>query len=352
MNRGQNQGSRVLKRAWLALCACVCIASLGGVAPATTGAQPATVQPQRAWENYFGVAILPSGRVVVVGDKGVIMTTGDQGQTWTRQQRQRGGKYYDLYSVAFTSDGARGWVVGDNGTIFRSDDGGMTWSEQKAPPGAEAALLKVAVADAQRACASGEHGVLLCTSDGGANWNLQKFQDFGFFDIAFSDANNVWAVGEFGTLLHTGDGGKSWQVRSGGDRMGKSDPYFGIVFGGGGNGLAVGLTGNALETNDGGKTWKAGALAIANRSYYTVAAVPERSGEFYAAGENGVAALITGGKASQVESGTSNAISAVAFSPRFAMSVGLLGTLLRSEDGGQHWQRLNTGGQALQTGAR
>jgi len=69
------------------------------------------------------------------------------------------------------------------------------------------------------------------------------------------------------------------------------------------------------------------------------------------AGENGVAALVTGGKASQVQSGTSNAITAVAFSPRLAMSVGLLGTLLRSEDGGQHWHMLNTGGQALQTGA-
>src|SRR5207253_9970501 len=176
--------------------------------------RPATPQPDRSWESYFGVAILPSGRAVVVGDKGVVMTTDNHGHTWTRQQFERNKKYYDLYSVAFTSDGSRGWVVGDNGTIFRSDDGGMSWTEQHVPPGANAALLQIAVADAQKVCIGGEHGVLLCTGDGGATWNLQKFRDIGFFDVVFSDPNNVWAVGEFATLLHSNDLGKSWQVKN------------------------------------------------------------------------------------------------------------------------------------------
>jgi photosystem II stability/assembly factor-like uncharacterized protein len=315
----------------------VAVVAFAGVAGAATVAQQSTMQPRRSWENYFGVTILPSGRAVVVGDKGVVMTTDDHGRTWSRQQLKRGKKYYDLYSVGFESAGLHGWTVGDNGTIFHTDDSGATWSQQPAPAGASIALLKVAAIDARKACASGEQGVILCTSDGGVIWNLQKFQDIGFFDIAFADANDGWAVGEFATVLQTNDGGKSWKVQSGGDRMGKSDPYFAIAFSGEHDGLAVGLIGSALESNDSGKTWKASDLSVENRSYYTVSAIPARTGEFYAAGEDGMGVLIARGRVSKVQSGTSNAITSVAFSPQFAIAVGLHGTLLRSDDGGQHW---------------
>ncbi len=348
MNRGQNWGVGWLKSVLGAMrCAGVLCAALAGVASATNAMQRAAPQPDRSWENYFGIAILPSGRAIVVGDKGVVMTTDDGGRTWTREPLRKGDKYYDLYSVAFTSEGLRGWIVGDNGVIFRTDDRGATWSEQKAPPGASGALLKIAVGDAQKACAGGEHGVILCTSDGGANWNLQKFDDIGFFDVVFTDPDNAWAVGEFATLLHSSDGGKNWKVQNGGE-MGKGDPYFALAFDGHA-GLAVGLIGDALETSDGGKTWRARQLPIEHRSLYAVAAVPARAGEFYAAGENGIAALIVGDQVTQVPSGVADAISAATFSPRFAMAVGLSGTLLRSDDGGRHWHSLIHKEQALQT---
>ena len=352
MNRGQNRGIEGLTPAWLTLCACVWFVALSGVAAATPGVQQPTAQPGRSWENYFGVAILPSGRAVVVGDKGVVMITDNQGQTWIRRQLKKGLKYYDLYSVAFAADGSSGWAVGDDGVIFHTDDQGATWSEQKTPAGVSGALMKVAVTGAQKACAAGEHGVIVCTSDGGANWNLQNFGDIGLFDLAFSDADNGWAVGEFETILHTGDGGRSWKVQAGGDRFKATDPYFAIAFGRGHDGLAVGLSGRALETSDGGKTWKPANLSIEHSSYYAIAAAPTRAGAFYVAGEDGVAALVAGAQLSQMQSGTSNAIAAIALSDRFAMAVGLSGTLLRSDDGGQHWNSLNNREQALQNRAQ
>jgi photosystem II stability/assembly factor-like uncharacterized protein len=324
------------------------LALLCSVAAATPDAPPATVQPERSWENYFGVAILPSGRTVVVGDKGVVMVTDNQGQTWTRRQLQKGPKYYDLYSVAFTADGSKGWLVGDSGVIFRSDDQGTSWNEQAAPAGATGALLKIALAGPQTACAGGEHGVIICTSDGGANWNLQKFGDICFFDLTFTDAQNGWAVGEFQTILHTGDGGKTWKILSGGDQMKAPDPYFAVAFGNPQDGLAVGLTGDATATSDGGKTWKPADLSIEHRSYYTVAAVPAHPDTFFAAGENGIGALIAGGQLSQLQTSTSNGITSAAFSDRFAMAVGLSGTLLLSSDGGQHWHSLNHQDEAFE----
>ena len=350
MNRGQYWGFGSLKMVWrVALFVGVLYTAAAGMVSASNGLKAAP-QPDRSWESYFGVVILPSGRVVVAGDKGVLMMTDDGGRTWSRQFLKKGPKYYDLYSVAFTPDTSRGWVVGDAGVIFRTDDRGTTWTEQKGPAGLNAALLKIAVFDAQRFCAGGEHGVLLCTSDGGANWNLQKFRDIGFFDIAFTDPNNIWAVGEFATLLHSGDGGKSWQVRSGGE-IGKGDPLFSIAFDGN-RGLAVGLIGTSLQTSDGGKTWQARELSIGHRSLYTVATVPSHASEFYAAGEQGLAVLITNGEVTPVPSGVADAIAASAFSPRFGIAAGLSGTLLRSDDGGRHWGSLLNKPQTLLTQAQ
>lgn len=337
--------------AWLVLCAFLCGTALSSTAAAAPDAPQATEQPARSWENYFGVAILPSGRAVVVGDKGVVMISDDQGKTWARRQLRQGVRYDNLYSVAFATDGASGWAVGDSGAIFHTTDGGATWSEQKTP--ATTALMTVAVIDAQKACAAGDHGNIVCTTDGGTTWNLHNAGgDIGIFDLIFTDAVNGWAVGEFQTMLHSNDGGATWKIALGGDRMKASDPYFAIAFGGGHDGLALGLSGAALQTSDGGGTWKPANIAIAQSSFYTVAALPARAGSYYAAGENGVAALVDGGQASQVQSGTSNAIAAIAFSDHFAMAVGLYGTLLISDDGGQHWHSLSNSELALQKQAQ
>ena len=298
----------------------------------------AVPQPDRSWESYYAVAILPSGRAVVAGDKGVVMATNDGGRTWTRQELKKGPKYFDLYSVAFSSDGSHGWVVGDDGVIFRTEDGGASWRALNGPPGLKSALLKVAVADAQHFCSGGEHGVLLCTSDGGATWNLQKFRDIAFFDVTYSDPNNVWAVGEFATLMHSTDGGKNWKVANGGE-IGKGDPLFSIAFDGQ-QGLAVGLIGSSLQTSDGGKSWQGHELPTGHRSLYTLSRVPSEAGAFYAAGETGFAVLINNGEVTQVPSGVADAIAASAFSSRMGLATGLSGTLIRSDDGGHHWRSL------------
>jgi len=303
----------------------------------------------RPWENYFGVAILPGDRAIVIGDKGVVMTSTDKGGTWTRIQLTKNSQYLDLYSVAFTPDGSRGWAVGDGGTIFRTDDRGTTWTLQSSA--ATSALLKIAVIDAQKACAVGEHGVVICTEDGGANWTVKKFEDLVFFDVVFTDPTHGWAVGEFSTTIRTTDGGKTWNIQTGGKRVVTFDPYFAIVFKSATDGLVLGLNGIDLQTTDGGNTWKAGTLPDQHRSFYAATTVPsDGSTIYYVGGEDGMTARVVDGKVIRTATVTSNSITSVAFSSSFGLAVGLSGTVMRTEDGGQNWSQLQ-GSRLVETRA-
>lgn len=343
MDRGQFLGSGGPGRGFIpAIVAGIWLLVSSSLALATQGGAQGQETTSRSWENYFGVTILPSNRVIVVGDKGVVMTSDDQGRIWTSHQLKKGYKFFDLYSVAFAPDGTTGWAVGDGGAIFRSSDKGSTWTLQ--PTTTSAALLKVAAIDAQKACAVGEHGAVGCTSDGGATWNLQTIKDLIYFDVAFADANNGWAVGEFKTTIHTVDGGKTWAVQSGGERSATADPYFAIAFENPTRGIVVGLNGNSIETANGGQTWQNQDLPNWHESLFAAAPLPsQKSDDFFAGGENGAIARIENGKASPVSSGTSNSITALAFSSHVGIAVGLGGTILRTEDGGASWQVLDGG---------
>jgi photosystem II stability/assembly factor-like uncharacterized protein len=194
MSRGQGAKMARSKLIWsLVLCASLWIGGWSTTPAVADDPKDGVGPASRPWENYFGVAILSNDRTVVVGDKGVVMTSTNRGATWTRIQLTKDSKYYDLYSLAFTPDGSRGWAVGDGGSVFRTDDRGATWTQQDSTQ--TAALLKVAVIDAQKACAVGEHGVVICTDDAGAHWNSQKFEDLVFFDVVFTDPTHGWAVG-------------------------------------------------------------------------------------------------------------------------------------------------------------
>jgi len=344
-------GAGALAAGLLALCAGLWLGFATGVARATPEeAQRKAVPINRSWENYFGVSILPSGRAIVVGDKGLVMTSDDQGKSWTHQQLRNGLTPFDLYSIAFTPDGGKGWIAGDGGSMYRTADQGKTWTLE--PTKTAAALMKVAVIDAQKACAVGEHGMVLCTTDDGATWNSQKFEDMVFFDVTFIDANNGWAVGEFETVINTVDGGKTWAIKNGGQRTLKADPYFAIAFTDTNRGLVLGLNGIDLKTNDGGKTWTPGTLADAPYSFY--AAIPQTtggSGDLYIVGVDGVTGRITQDKMTRTVSGASNSINSIALAPQFGLAVGLSGTMIKTTDNGQSWSGLN-GGDSTQARAQ
>jgi photosystem II stability/assembly factor-like uncharacterized protein/tetratricopeptide (TPR) repeat protein len=117
-----------------------------------------------------------------------------------------------------------GWLVGDGGLVLTTGDGGFTWT---APQGA---LPDAAVSDFDfRALAvhgshvwiAGAPGTcVLHSADGGQSWQLHRTgQTAPLRGLWFFDEHRGWAVGALGTILHTRDGGQSWRVqKSGGTR--------------------------------------------------------------------------------------------------------------------------------------
>ena len=84
-------------------------------------------------DAFYSVTSLPSGRWLVVGASGVLLTSDDNGKTWTRTQLAKiyPFSWLDLFSVRFAPDRVNGWISGEQGLVLRTTDGGKTWQKQQ-----------------------------------------------------------------------------------------------------------------------------------------------------------------------------------------------------------------------------
>ena len=194
-------------------------------------------------------------RLVVVGDRGHILYSDDQGKTWTQAKvpsRQ-------LLTAVYFADDTHGWAVGHDAQILASADAGATWTKQFEDLNREAPLLDVWFKDAQTGFAVGAYGALLTTTDGGAQWadvsdRIDNQDQYHYNGIAEVKDSGLFIVGEMGSMFRSADEGQTWErVQS---------PYQGSLFGvigtaKSGTLLAYGLRGNLFRSTDFGTTWTA-----------------------------------------------------------------------------------------------
>lgn len=122
----------------------------------------------------------------------------------------------NLMGLSFCNDDLNGWAVGHYGTIVHSTNGGKTWEYQQS--GLTTDLFSVWAKTPETAWAVGNQGVVIHTVDGGKSWKkVQVGKNYLFNDICFLSATEGWLVGEFSSILHTTDGGTTWQRVYGGE---------------------------------------------------------------------------------------------------------------------------------------
>jgi photosystem II stability/assembly factor-like uncharacterized protein len=168
-------------------------------------------------------------------------------------------------------------------------------------------LTSISFVDTRTGWAVGDRGTILHTADGGQTWAKQKSPtDVLLMSVQFVSATKGWAVGERTTILHTDDGGSTWAVQF-------KDVDFilrSVSFCDEQNGWACGEYGHIYGTSNGGATWR----KLAGRY-----GISQDTGEIEA---------------------DDYLFQIQAIDPRTAWAVGIDGIVVKSTDGGVHWQKL------------
>lgn len=145
----------------------------------------------------------PAGsRLVAVGERGVVLFSDDQGQSWQQAQVPSS---VTLTAVSFADD-KNGWAVGHYGLVLHSSDGGESWQVQL--DGAQAAQLILAEVEQQTAGDSSRKAKRKLFS---AKRLVSDGPDKPFLDVWFADSQHGLIVGAYGLAFKTSDGGNSWQ---------------------------------------------------------------------------------------------------------------------------------------------
>jgi photosystem II stability/assembly factor-like uncharacterized protein len=293
----------------------------------------ATSDGGRSWrtvlftDDVFGVAdmswLTPRLGFIVLRGSGLVVT------------RDGGGHWRQLYPrppgppqgpIAFSTSraaigAATGGLLGDPGAIVATGDGGASWSVRGRLPGVFSVqqLVRVsarrvfAVATTRTRLGPGQPRLLRSDDDGG-HWRLLKtLPGESFASLAFVGARLGFLTGSSGRLYESDDGGASWSLRA------RGQPASGSVFLSASEGFAIGggRTPTLLVTHDGGQRWQEQPVAVSGFRPLALTALGRE--HVWIMGD---VCVPTGG-VSPLKG------------PQCKPSGG---ALLRSSDGGRHWQ--------------
>jgi len=223
-------------------------------------AQQAPAQEEEAPENSIQAplaarslkldAVAVDGALVAVGQRGHILISSDDGETW---QQAEVPTRATLTGVDF-HDRNLGWVVGHDSVILRTMDGGVTWERVHWAPEDEAPFFDVWFSDAENGIAIGAYGSYYTTSDGGATWSFEPIgdTDWHLHQIARAAEGRLYMAAEAGMAYRSDDGGETWTELL----TPYQGSYFGVLPLEGDVVLLFGLRGHLFRSEDAGESWQ------------------------------------------------------------------------------------------------
>jgi len=233
-----------------------------------------------------------------------------------------------LLGAAVTGSG-RLVVVGERGLILLSDDAGASWRQVASPVSVTLTAVRFA---GQQGVAVGHGGAVLVSEDGGANWALRlDGQRQALLAQADARASGDIALLESVELL----------MAEGADK-----PLLDVLIGDQGQLLVIGAYGIAFASSDLGRNWTSLMSRLPNPEGLHLYAVRQRGQTIVMAGERGLLLRSTDGGAqfSRIETPYEGSLFTAELPAEDDIVVaGLKGSLLRSRDGGLSWQRVDSG---------
>ncbi len=267
----------------------------------------AIMSPQAVKSLLLDVAF-SGNRVIAVGERGYIVYSDDQGQTWQQAQVP---VQETLTVVTFPGAGQTGWVTGHSGLILVSHDSGKSWTKRL--DGYQVNLLAVdAFTEAMI-----EKKAELASATEEDRKGLRN--ELGNLECMLSDAKAS-------------------------AKEGPAQPFLDIVFLNEYEGFAVGPFGLLVQTTDGGETWRCISPRIKNPDGFHYNAISAIDGDLFIAGESGfVCRSLDSGKSWEVlETPYKGSFFAVGGDRRSVMLLGLRGNAVVSSDKGESWNMVKS----------
>ncbi len=154
----------------------------------------------------------------ILGDKGTIITSMDNGATWQFQQiplAKIRNKYVALHDISINAQGEM-WLTGAKGLILYSTTQGKQWLKRNR---ANQDYYSIIALGPKQAIVSGQDGYLLHTIDSGERWTREKHSGWSFYSLAQYN-NQIFAFGEnfsaYKTKAITNLANAQWQKVMGG----------------------------------------------------------------------------------------------------------------------------------------
>jgi photosystem II stability/assembly factor-like uncharacterized protein len=208
----------------------------------------AELQPLSTRSLLLDIAALQGGGYVAVGERGHVVLS-DDGNSW--KQSKVVPTRSTLTTVA--QAGGRLWAGGHDTVILTSGDGGNTWTRQFYDEERQQAIMDLYFLDSQHGWAIGAYGLALVTSDGGAHWEEGVINEEEWHNNAMmGDENLLLVAGEAGFSYRSLDNGETWETIE----MPYAGSMFGIIPAAGNCVMVFGLRGNVQRSCDDGETWE------------------------------------------------------------------------------------------------
>jgi photosystem II stability/assembly factor-like uncharacterized protein len=230
-------------------------------------------------------------RLVVVGERGIVLLSDDSGATW---RQAKVPVSVTLTAVRFVNS-KTGWAVGHYGAVLKTDDAGESWTLQLDGVKTAGLALADAKAKAEKAPAGDSKAAAYVAE---AERLVTDGPDKPFLDLWFENETTGFVLGAYNLIFRTEDGGKSWMPWM--DRI--ENPKVLHLYAlrpAGGALYMAGEQGLLLKSTDGGQRFAKLESPYAG-SFFSLLPLP--SGELLAAGLRGNAwVLETSGKWRKVE---------------------------------------------------
>ncbi len=209
-------------------------------------------------------------------------------------------------------------------------------------------LLLDVVHAGPRLVAVGDHGHILYSDDQGKSWTQARVATRQLLTAAFFvDEQHGWAVGHDAQVLASSDGGKSWTKQF--EDLAREAPLLDVWFKDLQNGFAIGAYGALLTTSDGGRNWDDVSDRLDNEDQYHLNGITQvKDAGLFIVGEAGsmFRSRDEGQTWEKLDGPYQGSLFGVigTASPSTLLAYGLRGNLFRSADFGDTWQPIELKG--------